>query len=139
LATHFLTEIAAQFGRKIEGFSPQAMERLTHYAWPGNVRELRNAIERAVSLATRSVIREEDLPQALQTSKSSIPVDVSESYEAAKAALLDQFQREYFMRLLSEEDGNISRVAVRAGVDRKTIYRIMKGNGMLRGDLSDAE
>jgi len=139
LALRFLTEIAADFGRKIEGFSPQVIERLTHYPWPGNVRELRNVVERAVSLATRPIIRELDLPESLQKgSARSIPVDVTESYEETKAKLLDQFQREYFTKLLAEEDGNITRVAARAGVDRKTIYRIMKSDVELRGDASDA-
>ncbi|HEY3295287.1 MAG TPA: sigma-54 dependent transcriptional regulator [bacterium] len=135
LAAHFLAEIAADFKRTIEGFSPQVLDRLTRYAWPGNVRELRNVVERAVSLATHPILREEDLPASLQEAPSrSIRVDVTESYEDAKAKLLDQFQREYFTRLIDEERGNITRVALRAGVDRRTIYRIMKGYGVLHGD-----
>ncbi len=139
LASQFLTELAAAYGRRIEGFAPRALERLRAYPWPGNVRELRNVVERAVSLATHEVIREEDLPEEIARAQAHrIDVDVTEPYESAKARALDQFQREYFTALLSEENNNISRVAVRAQVDRKTVYRILKGEGNdFRGDLGE--
>src|ERR1700734_1997160 len=50
LASFFLRRYAAENGRTIEGFSDDALARLTAYAWPGNVRELENVIERAVVL-----------------------------------------------------------------------------------------
>ncbi len=135
LAQHFLKDICASYGRSIDGFTPQVMEKLQGYAWPGNVRELRNVIERAVSLATKSVIREEDLPAHFQkAAKRKVPVDSVETYDNAKSKLLDQFQIEYFSQLMSEEDGNISRVAQRAGVDRKTVYRILNAVGLMKSD-----
>ena len=130
LANLFLQEVARAYERAVEGYTPQVMERLTSYHWPGNVRELRNVVERAVSLATRPVIREEDLPSELQHAKAhQISVDCTEPYEDAKAKVLDQFQREYFTGLLEQENNNISRVAARAKVDRKTVYRILKNYG----------
>jgi DNA-binding NtrC family response regulator len=138
LATQFLSEIATAYGRNVEGFSPQVLERLANYTWPGNVRELRNVVERAVSLATRPVVREEDLPDALREAPTrTIQVDVGEAYDDAKNRVLDDFQRQYFTSLLAQEKNNISRVALRAGVDRKTIYRILKSLGMERGDDED--
>jgi two-component system response regulator HydG len=138
LATQFLSEIATAYGRNVEGFSPQVLERLANYTWPGNVRELRNVVERAVSLATRPVVREEDLPDALREAPTrTIQVDVGEAYDDAKNRVLDDFQRQYFTSLLAQEKNNISRVALRAGVDRKTIYRILKSLGMDRGDDED--
>jgi DNA-binding NtrC family response regulator len=135
LAQHFLKDVCASYGRTIDGFTPQVMDKLQNYSWPGNVRELRNVIERAVSLAAKTVIREEDLPAQLQkTSKRKVQIDAVESYENAKSKLLDQFQYEYFSQLMNEEDGNISRVAQRAGVDRKTVYRILSAVGLTRGE-----
>ena len=131
LANIFLREVSAAYARPVESLSPQVVERLLNYSWPGNVRELRNVVERAVSLATRPVIREEDLPEELRKATSrQISVDVLEPYEEAKAKALDQFQRAYFTSLLNEENGNISRVAIRARVDRKTVYRILKNLGV---------
>src|SRR5213594_1837191 len=53
LAQHYLRIYAAKNGRKLEGYSNEALERLESYAWPGNVRELENLIERTVLLARK--------------------------------------------------------------------------------------
>lgn len=135
LAQHFLKEISAAYSRPHDGFTPQVMEKLQSYQWPGNVRELRNVIERAVSLATKSMIREDDLPPHIVKSfKRRVQIDSVESYENAKSKLLDQFQIEYFSQLLDEENGNITKVAGRAGVDRKTVYRILSAVGLTKSE-----
>ncbi len=56
LARFFLDRFAREFGKRIEGVSRMAMERLLGYEWPGNVRELSNLIERAVVLARGPVL-----------------------------------------------------------------------------------
>jgi transcriptional regulator with PAS, ATPase and Fis domain len=56
LVEHFLRKHAQRLGRRIDGVDPAVLERLKAYRWPGNVRELENTIERAVVLATGSVI-----------------------------------------------------------------------------------
>ena len=61
LAEHFAKKYAAECGRKITGFTPEAQARLRAYDWPGNVRELENAIERAVVLGSTDTILAEGL------------------------------------------------------------------------------
>ena len=56
LVEHFVRKHAQRVGRRIDGVSPEALQGLRAYRWPGNVRELENAIERAVVLATGTVI-----------------------------------------------------------------------------------
>ena len=56
LVEHFLRKHAQRLGRRVDGLEPAALDRLSAYRWPGNVRELENAIERAVVLATGTVI-----------------------------------------------------------------------------------
>jgi DNA-binding NtrC family response regulator len=56
LVEHFLRKHAQRIGRRIDGVEPGVLERLQAYHWPGNVRELENTIERAVVLATGSVV-----------------------------------------------------------------------------------
>src|SRR5215469_13992286 len=46
-------------------FSPEAAVILSRYGWPGNVRELRNAVQRAVVLATSDTIMPDHLPNNL--------------------------------------------------------------------------
>jgi transcriptional regulator with GAF, ATPase, and Fis domain len=48
LAHHFLRKAEAKVNKKVERFSPEALDLMKRYAWPGNLRELENSIERAV-------------------------------------------------------------------------------------------
>jgi two-component system, NtrC family, response regulator AtoC len=61
LADYFLEKANREFHHQFAGFSPRALRKLTGYGWPGNVRELRNAIERAVLLATGDTIGNDDV------------------------------------------------------------------------------
>jgi two-component system response regulator AtoC len=133
LAEHFLQEFSSESKKSVDSFAPRVIDLMTNYHWPGNVRELRNLVERAASLTSHGVIREEDLPdEIVKTNPRQIRVDHTEPYSEAKTRALDLFQKEYFTALLEEESYNISRVAERARVDRKTIYRMMKSYGLDR-------
>ena len=61
LARHFLNRFASDFKKKVDGFSPEAIQKMRRYAWPGNVREMQNAIERAVLLSDGPLIAPSDL------------------------------------------------------------------------------
>ncbi len=62
LADHFFQRFRHQAGRRIQGFSADAIAALMSHPWPGNVRELRNAVERSVVLSDGEVITRHDLP-----------------------------------------------------------------------------
>jgi DNA-binding NtrC family response regulator len=51
LAETFLKAAARQSGKRIDGFSPEAMQSLLQKAYPGNIRELKQIVERAVVMA----------------------------------------------------------------------------------------
>jgi len=61
LGRHFLNRYASDFKKKVDGFSPEAIQKMRRYGWPGNVRELQNAIERAVLLCDGPLIGPSDL------------------------------------------------------------------------------
>jgi hypothetical protein len=58
----FVRKYSQEFKKDVRGLSRGALLALDGYDWPGNVRELENIIERSVALATRPVIRLDDLP-----------------------------------------------------------------------------
>jgi Nif-specific regulatory protein len=66
LARHFLEKACLKYGKKVERFSPPALDAMQAYAWPGNVRELENCVERAVLTAKDDCIRTYNLPPAIQ-------------------------------------------------------------------------
>ena len=56
LAMRFALRAAQEYGKKIDGIAPDAMEWLRTQAWPGNVRELQHLVERVVILASEPML-----------------------------------------------------------------------------------
>ena len=73
LIDHFVQKFSAQFGRGIEGFTDEAMERLLSYDWPGNIRELTNLIERIFIDPPAEKIHISDLPESIHSTRPSRP------------------------------------------------------------------
>jgi DNA-binding NtrC family response regulator len=63
LARHFMARFAAEEGKRIVGFTADAMRMLQLYSWPGNVRQLENAVFRAVVLADSMELTVAEFPQ----------------------------------------------------------------------------
>jgi DNA-binding NtrC family response regulator len=129
LSSHFLNIFSASHRKQIHSISPETMEVLEQYRWPGNVRELQNVIERAVVLSSGSRIEVVNLPKEIFTncSLASPPLSIENlDFKQAKEQCIVSFEKKYLTMLLNNADGNISRAAKKAGIDRKTIHRIMK-------------
>ncbi len=56
LAMFFLSRYSRNLGKRMEGISEAATERLKSYLWPGNIRELQNVIERALILSAGPIL-----------------------------------------------------------------------------------
>src|SRR5262249_44421502 len=63
LAQHFLARFGAEEGKRLTGFTDDALRMLMAYDWPGNVRQLENAIFRAVVLADGAELSVAEFPQ----------------------------------------------------------------------------
>ena len=51
---HFVEQYSKLLGKRIDAIPGETMARLQQCSWPGNIRELRNAVERAMIVATGS-------------------------------------------------------------------------------------
>jgi DNA-binding NtrC family response regulator len=111
---------------------------LESYHWPGNVRELQNVIHRAVSLCEEGLIRPRDLPESMARPGFSAEVkrvDKNLPYKEAKQRWLEPFEREYLIDLLKRNKKNVTYAAEDAGIDRKSIQRMMKKHGIRLEEL----
>jgi two-component system response regulator HydG len=116
LAAHFLKRFAETNGKRIKGFTPEAMDRLLKHPWPGNVRELENAVERAVVLALGEYVGERELPPTLAGGEENRP-------EGGFANLtLEELERRAILDALEAAGGNKSEAARRLGITRKTLH-----------------
>jgi DNA-binding NtrC family response regulator len=128
LANHYLKHFSKGSIIEVNGISKKAMELMERYHWPGNVRELQNVIERAVSLTVSKIIVPEDLPEQIRLAKDpdACISPAGSNYKIAKKDWLDLFEKKYLSDLLKRHNGNISKAALEAQVNRKTIHRLLK-------------
>ena len=133
LASHFLQKVAGAQGRKLDGFEPDALRALTGYDWPGNVRELENALERAVAVSSSAQVKAQDLPaEVVQQQGGALPAEllVRMPYRDAVEMARERVSREYLTALLREFNGNVTRAAERAGMERESLHRLLKRYGV---------
>lgn len=106
-------------GKKIEGFTREAMRILKDYSFPGNVRELENIVERAIILEQGPLITPESLPATMKLFKI-------ETLESGKVRTLEEIGKEYAERVLDMVGGNRSKAAELLGISRTSLWRILK-------------
>jgi two-component system response regulator AtoC len=137
LATHFLEKHARALRRAMAAIEPDALVRLAGYGWPGNVRELENTMERAVAVAGGDRISLADLPPELATAPAVAPAGALATlpYRDAVAGARDRVTREYLVALLTEFEGNVTRAAERAGLERESLHRLLRKHGLRSDDF----
>ena len=125
LIEHFLRQLVATHGdpRLPDDFAARAQR----HGWPGNVRELRNAIERAVLLPNHPTLGFESPPRK---EGQFGEIDIEVPFKVAKQKLVDEFDRRYLEALLEAHDNNISAAARAAGIERMSIYKMIRRLGL---------
>jgi two-component system nitrogen regulation response regulator NtrX len=140
LAEYFIAQLSREYGRRAKTLEPAAMGELRRYPWPGNVRELRNVLERLIIMVSGDTIaaRHLSLPGAT-------PIAGDELFAGAGDPALplhearERFERDYILRVLASQNGNMSRTAEALGVERSNLYRKMKAYGILPARRPEAE
>jgi two-component system response regulator GlrR len=121
LALHFIKRYATEFGRPVQGITPIALKRLLAHDWPGNIRELSHAMERAVLLGNGPYVTPADIELGVE---DSAPAD--ESFQTAKARVVEQFERSYLEHILIACDGNITHAAIAAKKNRRALWELIR-------------
>ncbi|MDD2316812.1 MAG: sigma 54-interacting transcriptional regulator [Desulfobacterales bacterium] len=114
-----LERFNAKYGKKIRGFTSEALSFLLNHAYPGNVRELLNMVERAVILNHDAMIGVKDFP-------ASISRDPSPQLARPDGK---RPSRKDLQRILEQYGGNRALAAQTLGVHRTTLWRWMKTTG----------
>ncbi len=126
LTEHFLKEFSGRYGRRPREITDDAIDALMRYSWPGNVRELRNVVERIVIMnPTTSRFDRKHLPALIYRDGSRRSGDFLTLHQARAA-----YERDYILKKLDENHGNISRTAEVLGLERSHLYRKMRALGI---------
>ncbi len=127
LARHFLREFSAAYSRRTKEITDDAVDTLMRYSWPGNVRELKNVIERIVIMnPTVHKLDRKHLPPLVYREGSRRALGDFSTLHQARAA----YERDYILKKLDENHGNVSRTAEVLGLERSHMYRKMKALGI---------
>jgi two-component system nitrogen regulation response regulator NtrX len=130
LADHFMAMLAREYGRRPKTFEPDAVAALQRYPWPGNVRELRNLVERLMIMVPSDRVGSRDVTFLDQGTVGVAHAEVKPGSIAPLHDARDDFERQYILRALAAQQGNISRTADVLGVERSNLYRKMRAFGI---------
>ena len=117
LCASFLEEYTKEMNKRLQPLDPSVLAALQSYDWPGNVRELRNIMERLVVLSTGGVVDAEDLPEEIKA------VSESHSGQGRLKDMTRAFEKEYIMKVLEQNHGNVTKSAEEMGIARKNLYK----------------
>ncbi len=117
LAKYFFDIYSKKYKKKISKISQSALNKLNHYNWPGNVRELQHAIERAVIMCETNTLDSDDFFLSSQKKQDDMALDTFN---------LDDIERKIILKVLKQNQGNITQAAKELGLTRTSLYRRME-------------
>jgi two-component system NtrC family response regulator len=133
LAYHFLRVFCRETGKRIEGFTDDALETLVNQQWPGNVRQLKNIIERLVIMADHKFLDRSHLLEHLHGKRINGGNSVPETLEELKVVrkyLIDvrfgELEKAFLIKALKACEGNVTRAAAKVGMQRPNFHALMK-------------
>jgi DNA-binding NtrC family response regulator len=136
LAAHFLKVHAAELGKQLTGFAPEALDAMLRYTYPGNVRELQNIVERAAVLSRRPTITPDDLPaNVIAPAAAATAPDQVWAPIPLETALLAP-ERDILLRALRANNWNRQKTAEQLSINRTTLYKKMKLHNIEAGEAA---
>jgi Nif-specific regulatory protein len=134
LARHFLARFGRATGRRVSGFSADAVQRLTAYSWPGNVRELENVVQRAAVLSAADEIGIDDLPEdVIQVPTGALGRDDDLDFHGA----VIRTKKRVILAAFRKAGGSYVETARLLHVHPNYLHRLIR-NLELKGELEDS-
>ncbi|PIE42271.1 MAG: transcriptional regulator [Gammaproteobacteria bacterium] len=126
IINHYVYEFVDYDQLPYRRFSMQALNFLRQYTWPGNVRELKNFIQRVLVLGKSEEIGLNEVKQLIRISAKPDGDEELVSIDLPIRDARERFEKAYFSKQLAYCEGNIAKLAERAGLERTNLYRKLK-------------
>jgi len=121
LVQYFSSYYAKKYHKPLMNIDKRGLEQLENYDWPGNVRELQHSVERAVILSDGGKLLNPDLMISVGNSER-----IGDEPET-----LAEMEKEFILKKLAAEGGNVTKTAVALGLTRTALYRRMNKHNLL--------
>jgi DNA-binding NtrC family response regulator len=134
LLSHYVDHFVVHEGLDYRHFGMAAQNYLRQYAWPGNIRELKNLVQRLLIMGNDQEINLQEVEAALVASEpvdggsatSTLPINFDQPLRQAR----EEFERLYLEYQLDKHQGNVTRAAQEAGMERTHLYRKIRAVGI---------
>jgi len=121
-----------------DGFTADALGALIDHDWPGNVRQLENTVQRALAVSDGAKIQRtaftDDLTAVRHHGGHGVRLETLTYREMLESAR-DRATREYLVALMKDVGGNVTQAAERAGIERESMHRLLKRQGVRSEDF----
>lgn len=141
LVEHFLTYCAPP-GQSPKGISDDVLASIASRPFVGNVRELRTAVQRLSKISRGPTITMDDLafdrylttcstrpgaPATLESGVKRAAYDVPFGpLKESRRSCAEEFEKTYLRRLMEQTQGNLTRAAALAGVERHSLRELLR-------------
>jgi DNA-binding NtrC family response regulator len=144
LAYHFLRVFCRKTGKRIQGFTAEALEELVKHDWPGNVRQLKNVVERLVIMADQGVVNVPDMMDHMQSRRplasEGVPTTLEDLKKVKRRLFKGTFagiERAFLVQALTQSGGNITLAASKVGMQRSNFSALMKKHRLPATDSTE--
>ncbi|MCL6263977.1 sigma-54 dependent transcriptional regulator [Craterilacuibacter sp. RT1T] len=131
IAEQLLTEQIESKQVPARKLTTSALNALRQYNWPGNLEQLKGIIKSLALTAETDAIDAPEVNKVLAQFRHDKPVEESGfDFTLPLRELREQLERRYFEHHIALENGNMSRVAQKVGLERTHLYRKLKQLGV---------
>jgi len=141
LARALLDTAMQELGKKVKGFSDEALACLQAYHWPGNVRELQNEIKRMLVMAGGDYLEASLLsPQVLRAAPKEDEAELEwlTTQEGSLRERLDSLEARIVNEALIRNRWNKSKTAKELGLSRVGLRNKLERYGLEKVETLDA-
>ncbi|MBI4742973.1 MAG: sigma-54-dependent Fis family transcriptional regulator [Betaproteobacteria bacterium] len=136
IAALVLTHLAERGEIPLRHLSSGALNALRMHAWPGEWAELLATVKNLALSALEDEVSADDVARVLQRDSGEVaasPPPALPLFDQSLREAREAFERLYFEHHLRREQGNMTRVAEKTGLERTHLYRKLKQLGLNLG------
>jgi two-component system nitrogen regulation response regulator NtrX len=134
IAATLLTQFVDANEVPLRNLTVGALNVMRNLDWPGNLPVLQNVVKTLALTALANDITGEDVNRVAKefnlAPREQATTEVGVSLDLPLRDAREQFEKQYFLHHIRREEGNMSRVADRVGLERTHLYRKLKQLGI---------